>query len=177
MKNKGFSLLELLIVLAIIGLIASIAVPKYLNSMNKARWETSRQQLKRVAEAFDQFNLDRGYYPEFASWDEIAVPDNILIKEGYIDKIPLKDKFGTKYEGYSKSDTYLFTGHAAPGKYATRYPKYYLKEGNFLSESDYEQLMATRNETPAGDATATQTGQEGEQPQAQQPAESDTPQN
>jgi len=160
MKNRGFSLLELLIVLAIIGLIASIAVPKYLNAMNKARWETSRQELKRVAEAFDQFNLDRGHYPEFASWDEIAVPDNILIKEGYIDTIPLKDKFGQKYEGYAKADTYLFTGHSAPGKFAIRYPKYHIRDGNFLTEDEYQQLMATldqavdqpaEGETPAPD--------------------------
>ncbi len=153
MKQKGFSLLELLIVLAIIGLIASIAVPKYLNAMNKARWETSRQELKRVAEAFDQYNLDMGHYPEFASWDEIAVPDNVLIKEGYIDKIPLKDKFGTKYEGYSKADTYLFNGHAAPGKFAVRYPKYYLRDGNFLTESEYQDLMTTLEQGAAEETT------------------------
>lgn len=152
MKNKGFSLLELLIVLAIIGLIASVAVPKYLNSMNKARWETSRMQLKRVAEAFDQFNLDMGYYPEFANWDEIATPTNILIKKGYIDKIPLKDKFGQKYEGSSKADTYLFIGHSARGKFALKYPKYYLKDGNFLSEQDYQNLLAARDQAETAPA-------------------------
>jgi len=167
MKQKGFSLLELLIVLAIIGLIASIAVPKYLNSMNKARWETSRAELKRVAEAFDQFNLDRGYYPETASWDEIAVSDSILIKEGYIDKIPMKDKFGTKYEGFSKADTYLFTGHAAPGKFAARYPKYYLRDGNFLTDQEYQSLMVTLEQADAeaadtGDAEATEAAPETE---------------
>lgn len=167
MKQKGFSLLELLIVLAIIGLIASIAVPKYLNSMNKARWETSRAELKRVAEAFDQFNLDRGYYPETASWDEIAVSDSILIKEGYIDKIPMKDKFGTKYEGFSKADTYLFTGHAAPGKFAARYPKYYLRDGNFLTDQEYQSLMVTLEQadaeaTDTGDAEATEAAPETE---------------
>lgn len=159
MKQKGFSLLELLIVLAIIGLIASIAVPKYLNSMNKARWETSRAELKRVAEAFDQFNLDRGYYPDAASWDEIAVTDSILIKEGYIDKIPTADKFGTAYEGFSKADTYLFTGHAAPGKFAVRYPKYYLRDGNFLSEKEYNDLMTALDEA---EATAETEAVEGE---------------
>lgn len=156
MKQKGFSLLELLIVLAIIGLIASIAVPKYLNAMNKARWETSRQELKRVAEAFDQYNLDMGYYPEFASWDEIAVSDNVLIKEGYIDKIPTKDKFGNKYDGYSKADTYLFTGHAANGKFAVRYPKYYIRDGNFLTETEYQELMTTLEQAAAEEATATE---------------------
>ena len=165
MKQKGFSLLELLIVLAIIGLIASIAVPKYLNSMNKARWETSRQELKRVAEAFDQFNLDRGHYPETASWDEIAVSDSILIKEGYIDKIPVTDKFENKYEGYSKVDTYLFIGHAAPGKFAVRYPKYYLRDGNFLSEKEYNDLMNTLEQAEATDTAATDaeaTAEEGQ---------------
>ncbi len=146
MKNKGFSLLEILIALAIIALIASVAVPKYLNSVNKARWISSRQQLKRVAEAFDQYNLDHGYYPEFASWDEIATPDNVLIKEGLIDYIPLKDKFGQKYEGYSKKDTYLFIGHAAPGKWGMKYPKYYIKDGNFLTEEQYQDLMAQQEQ-------------------------------
>ena len=166
MKNKGFSLLELLIVLAIIGLIASVAVPKYLNSMNKARWETSRMQLKRIAEAFDQFNLDRGYYPEFASWDEIATPTNILIKEGYVDTISLMDKFGQKYDGSSKADEYLFLGHSARGKFALRYPKYYLKDGNFLSEKDYLSLLDARDQlgTAPGEPVEGQTP-EGDAPQ------------
>ena len=154
MKQKGFSLLELLIVLAIIGLLASIAVPKYLNATHKARWETSRAELKRVAEAFDQFNLDRGHYPEFANWGEIAVSDNILIKEGYIDKIPMKDKFGNSYEGYSKPDTYLFTGQASP-KFPARYPKYYLRDGNFLTDQEYQSLMITLEQA---DAEAADTG-------------------
>ncbi len=163
MKNKGFSLLELLIVIAIVGLIASVAVPKYLRSTNKARWETSRLELKRVAEAFDQYNLDHGFYPEFASWDEIASSDNILIKEQYIDKIPLKDKFGRKYEGYSKADTYLFSGQAAPGeKFALDFPKYYIMEGNFLTEEEYQSAIAAQEEAQDQAAQEGETQTEGE---------------
>lgn len=163
MKNKGFSLLELLIVIAIVGLIASVAVPKYLRSTNKARWETSRLELKRVAEAFDQYNLDHGSYPEFASWEEIASSDNLLIREQYIDKIPEKDKFGRSYEGNSKADTYLFAGLAAPGeKFSLDYPKYYIMEGNFLSEEEYQAATAAKEEgQAAGDATATETPEGG----------------
>lgn len=165
MKNKGFSLLELLIVIAIVGLIASVAVPKYLRSTNKARWETSRLELKRVAEAFDQYNLDHGVYPEFASWEEIASSDNILIRDGYIDKIPLKDKFGRNYEGSSKADTYVFSGEAAPGeKFALDYPKYYIMEGNFLNEDEYQQAIAAQaekqTEPEATEGEATEGGEE-----------------
>jgi len=157
MRSKGFSLLEMLIAITIILLIGSIAVPKYLNSVNKARWIASRQQLKKVAEAFDQYNLDHGYYPEYASWDEIASSDNVVIKEGLIDYIPLKDKFGQKYEGYSKKDTYLFMGHAAPGKWGLKYPKYYIKDGNFLTEEQYQELVA--QEQAAEEAADTGEGQ------------------
>jgi len=154
MKNKGFSLLELLIVIAIIGLITSVAVPKYLKSTNKARWETSRLELKRVAEAFDQYNLDHGFYPEFASWDEIASNDNILIRENYIDKIPTNDKFGRKYEGSAKADTYLFSGKAAPGeKFSLDYPMYYIMEGNFLSEEEYQAAIAAQDQGQEENAT------------------------
>ncbi len=161
MKNKGFSLLEMLIAITIILLIGSIAVPKYLNSVNKARWIASREQLKKVAEAFDQYNLDHGYYPEYASWDEIATSDNIVIKEGLIDYIPLKDKFGQKYEGYSKKDGDLFIGHAAPGKWGMKYPKYYIKDGNFLTEEQYQELVAQEQANEEAAETPAEEGQEG----------------
>ena len=169
MKNKGFSLLEMLIAITIILLIGSIAVPKYLNSVNKARWIASRQQLKKVAEAFDQYNLDHGYYPEYSSWDEIASPNNVLIKEGLIDYIPLKDKFGQKYEGYSKKDGYLFIGHAAPGKWGLKYPKYYIKDGNFLTEEQYQELVAQEQANEAAAEGTDNTGEGGDNTEA--PAE------
>ncbi|MDT7838945.1 type II secretion system protein [Aquabacterium sp. OR-4] len=59
----GFTLIELIVVMAIVALLASIAAPRYLRSVDQARENSLRSSLAVMRQAIDQFAADRGRYP------------------------------------------------------------------------------------------------------------------
>jgi len=61
--QDGFSLVELLVVLAIIGMIASLVTPQVLGYLGRAKGETARIQVKNIAQAVELYYLDLGGYP------------------------------------------------------------------------------------------------------------------
>ena len=60
----GFTLIELIVVMAIVALLVSIAAPRYLHSVDRAREASLRSSLQVMRHAIDQFAADRGRYPE-----------------------------------------------------------------------------------------------------------------
>jgi len=62
-KTPGFTLLELLVVLVIIGLLASIVGPRLFGNVAKSEMTTARAQMDVLGKALDQFRLDVGRYP------------------------------------------------------------------------------------------------------------------
>lgn len=64
MKNaRGFTLLELMVVLLILALIASIAAPQVTKHLRKAKVETAKIQVEALGAAVDSFNIDNGRFP------------------------------------------------------------------------------------------------------------------
>jgi general secretion pathway protein G len=61
--ERGFTLLELLVVLAILGLLAAVAAPRVLTYLGSARADTARLQLNNIATALDLYRLEVGRYP------------------------------------------------------------------------------------------------------------------
>jgi general secretion pathway protein G len=62
-KNQGFTLLELLVVIVIIGLLASIAAPKLFKQIGKSETKTASAQIESLGLALDQYRIDVGQYP------------------------------------------------------------------------------------------------------------------
>jgi len=63
-RPRGFTLIELIVVMAIVGLLVSIAAPRYFASLERARENSLRSSLAVMRHAIDQFAADRGRYPE-----------------------------------------------------------------------------------------------------------------
>jgi general secretion pathway protein G len=59
----GFTLLELLVVVVIIGLLAGFVAPRYFGQVGKSEVNVAKAQLDALEKALDQFRLDTGHYP------------------------------------------------------------------------------------------------------------------
>jgi general secretion pathway protein G len=62
-KNDGFTLLELLVVLGIIALLATLVAPSVIRYLSDARSETANVQIKNLESAIELYYLDTGTYP------------------------------------------------------------------------------------------------------------------
>jgi len=80
MRTRGFTMIELLVTLAILGLIVSIAAPRYFGNLDRAKENVLREDLYIMRDAIDKFYADRTRYPD--TLDE-------LVTERYLRKIPV----------------------------------------------------------------------------------------
>src|SRR5437868_809791 len=64
--SAGFTLLELLVVIVIIGLLAAFVAPKYFGQIGKSKTQMARAQIEALDKAIDQYRLDTGLYPTTA---------------------------------------------------------------------------------------------------------------
>lgn len=100
-KPRGFTLLELLVVIVIIGLLAAYVGPKYFAQLGKSEVTVAKAQIESFEKALDTFRLDVGRYP---STEEglaalLVAPTNTLRWNGpYLRRDLPKDPWGHPYQ-------------------------------------------------------------------------------
>ncbi|MDI6801605.1 MAG: type II secretion system major pseudopilin GspG [Thermodesulfovibrionales bacterium] len=62
-NNKGFTLVELLVVMVIIGLLAALVAPRIFPKLGKGKQSAAKAQIELLGQALDQYRLDTGFYP------------------------------------------------------------------------------------------------------------------
>jgi len=99
--SQGFTLLELLVVMVIIGLLAGYVGPKYFAQIGKSEVKTAKAQIDALSKALDQYRLDMGHYP--SSENGLAAlnapPANEAKWQGpYLQKKVPNDPWGKPYQ-------------------------------------------------------------------------------
>jgi general secretion pathway protein G len=78
-QDAGFTLIELMIVMAIIGVLSLIAVPSYIQAVKHAREAVLKEDLQTIRSAIDSYTMDKQKAPQ-------ALDD--LVQEGYLKVMP-----------------------------------------------------------------------------------------
>lgn len=99
-RELGFTLLELLVVMVIIGLLAGYVGPKYFAQIGKSETKVAKAQIDALGKSLDQYRLDTGHYPN--SEQGLAAlftrPSNESKWEGpYLQKEAPSDPWGKPY--------------------------------------------------------------------------------
>jgi general secretion pathway protein G len=99
-KNAGFTLLELLVVMVIIGLLVSYVGPKYFAQVGKSEVKTAKAQINALEQALDHYRLEVGHYPSTEEGLEalFVKPSSEPKWQGpYLKKSPPPDPWGNPY--------------------------------------------------------------------------------
>ncbi|MDY6862287.1 MAG: prepilin-type N-terminal cleavage/methylation domain-containing protein [Thermodesulfobacteriota bacterium] len=86
-NHKGFTLIELMIVITIVGILANLAVPMYKTATTRAKEAVLKEDLYNFRQVIDQYYVDNGEYPEAIS---------TLVDSGYLRCIPVDPFTGSK---------------------------------------------------------------------------------
>ncbi|AOJ39547.1 general secretion pathway protein GspG [Burkholderia sp. AU33423] len=95
-RTRGFTLIEIVVVMAIIGLLLTLAVPRYMHSIERGKEQVRQQNIAVMRNAIDQYYGDNGQYPE--TLDE-------LVSKHYLRAVPLDPVNGDdKWAAIASSD-------------------------------------------------------------------------
>jgi general secretion pathway protein G len=103
-RSRGFTLIELMVVILIIGVLAALVVPKVMSRPDEARMTAAKSDIATISQALNLYKLDNQRYPTteqglmaLVKKPTVApVPINWK-SEGYLDRVP-KDPWGTPYQ-------------------------------------------------------------------------------
>lgn len=82
--EKGFTLIELIVVIAVLGVLATLVIPKVVNIKDEAKGKVDAANEKIIRNALERYNATEGSYP--STTDGL----NKLVTENYLDEIPKK---------------------------------------------------------------------------------------
>ncbi len=100
-RRRGFTLLELLVVMVIIGLLAGYVGPKFFGQIGKSEVKAARAQVDALQKSLDQYRLDVGRYPSTEQGLVVLVTkpaDEPKWQGPYLAKAVPKDPWGNDYQ-------------------------------------------------------------------------------
>jgi general secretion pathway protein G len=118
--SAGFTLMEIVIVVLIIGLLTALVVPTMINRYDDSLVQTAKTQIKSFDTALKTFRLDTGRYPSTAEGLGVLIPPpptgvRRYDPEGYIEDVPL-DPWDNPYEYSSDGKSFQIVSYGRDGE-------------------------------------------------------------
>lgn len=107
-RQRGFTLLELLVVLVVLGLLAGMVAPKYFNQLGKSEAKVARSQIAELVKALDIYRLEVGQYPSTEEGLAALVqapPEATRWGGPYLQRAVPKDPWGRDYQYRSPGES------------------------------------------------------------------------
>jgi general secretion pathway protein G len=122
MKSAGFTLIEVMVVVVILGILAALIVPKIMSRPEQARQVKAKQDILAVQSALDLYKLDSGMYPStdqglqalVTKPSSPPVPRNWK-SDGYLQEVPV-DPWGEPYQYLNDDDKLRIFSFGPKGK-------------------------------------------------------------
>jgi general secretion pathway protein G len=123
-SQSGFTLIEIMVVVVILGILAALVVPQVMNRPDQAKVTVAKGDIKAIGAALDMYKLDNFAYPSTQQGLEALVsrpsgnpPAKNWNKDGYLKKLPV-DPWGNPYQFLSPGSkgTYDLYSLGADGK-------------------------------------------------------------
>jgi general secretion pathway protein G len=109
-QQKGFSLIEIMVVLVILGILVGLIAPQVMDNVDKALVQQAKADMKAVETALKLYKLDNYVYPSteqglqaLVTASDISPTPRNFKKDGYLDRLP-KDPWGRDYIYMSPGD-------------------------------------------------------------------------
>ena len=117
--RAGFTLIEIMVVVFILGLLVTLVAPKIIGRTDEARRTKALADIKGIEEALHLFKLDNGFYPTTDQGLQALVtrPSNArnYNPDGYLDKLPI-DPWGNPYAYFSDGQDFIIKSYGADGQ-------------------------------------------------------------
>ncbi len=130
-KHKGFTLIEIMVVVVILGILAAMVAPKILSRPDQAKITVARSDIETISQALELYRLDNGFYPSTDQGLEALVKKPTMSPEprswnpdGYLKKAPV-DPWGNPYlyvqpGNHGKYDVYSLGADGREGGEGTK---------------------------------------------------------
>lgn len=121
-QQRGFTLIEIMVVMVILGILAALIVPKIMNRPEQARLVKVRHDLLTIRSSLDLYKLDNGFYPSTDQGLQALV--NKPVKppqppawksDGYLEEVPL-DPWDQPYQYINEEDKIKIYSFGPQGK-------------------------------------------------------------
>jgi general secretion pathway protein G len=120
--DSGFTLIEIMVVVFILGLLVTLVAPKIIGRTDEARRTKALADIKGIEEALHLFKLDNGFYPSTGQGLQALVqrPEGGNAArnwnpDGYLDKLPV-DPWGNPYAYFGDGSEYIIKSYGADGQ-------------------------------------------------------------